>query len=780
MNDEHLHDDATDSLRVPRDLPGGGDTAPINSPNTRGPELERRGSLRVYVASSWRCERQPAVVEAIRRAGHRVYDFRHPAPGSDGFSWKQIDPDDAWLADPRRFVDGLQHPAAQRGFRLDMDALRAADACVLVLPCGNSAHLELGWAVGAGKRGIVLLDQPVSRPELMYLVCERSPASPTPPAICATLEEVIEELSVDRPRRRESVAVAAFVTSRDSRYLLLVQNRERAWELPGGHVEPGESLEHAARREVREETTLEVRLDPDLNSAHVFQHNKHLVVVLRGTARGLPPSKSADPQIERAGWFSRDDIPLHVLSDLPTAKLISQWACGEERSDERVTAPGRCEPTFPRCNDPRARSASLLTPRQLSSVRDELFKLDEQLAEEDELTLAVVKPDGVRRKLFYVILARIRREDLRVVALEERVMTDAQARSLYAEHVGKPFYGAVVAHATSGPSIVAVLAGRGAVEKWRAVMAEVRELHASHSVAHENVVHGADSVASAEREIALLMQTARASSPWDSLTPRQAAGLRRVLQRVASMSSARWDQHLRYEIEDEDADAAIAWVTRELGIVCPESAATACRWEARRVASKATPKLNVRVGSTSEHKTRAVVEACLRLGLNASVVSVSVKSRVADQPSYAAEILTGAHNRATSAWNGESDLAVGIESGIVSFAGTYMDVAVVAVKTETRHYYSTSAGFPFCEEDVAEARRRGFSANTIGQVMAERITGCDPTDGVSHVTGSRMSRAELLEQAVRLALSQWLESSRQEERATDPTGSGRATWSTEE
>jgi hypothetical protein len=141
--------------------------------------------MKVYVASSWRCPAQPAAVEFLRALRHEVYDFRHPEPGDDGFSWQQIDPDRAWLADPERLRAGLGHPIAQRAFALDMEALRGCDACVLVLPCGRSAHLELGWAAGAGKQTVVLLDRPVSEPELMYLACD---------AICTSLGEVAAAL----------------------------------------------------------------------------------------------------------------------------------------------------------------------------------------------------------------------------------------------------------------------------------------------------------------------------------------------------------------------------------------------------------------------------------------------------------------------------------------------------------------------------------------------------------------------------------------------------------
>lgn len=146
--------------------------------------------MNIYVASSWRNEvAHRAALNALRAAGHECYDFRNPVPGDNGFSWSQIDPDRAWLKDPKRFRSGLQHPIAQHGFGLDMSALRSADATVLVLPCGRSAHLELGYSVGAGKRTIVLLDSPMSEPELMYLMCD---------AICVSSQEVIEQLAKPR------------------------------------------------------------------------------------------------------------------------------------------------------------------------------------------------------------------------------------------------------------------------------------------------------------------------------------------------------------------------------------------------------------------------------------------------------------------------------------------------------------------------------------------------------------------------------------------------------
>lgn len=180
----------------------------------------------VYVASSWRNPVQTAVCAALRSVGIDHYDFKNP-PGGTGFSWKQVkteggpvsqavcehcarpiayatfralgfwEPDldtdpVAWrhadtgyascdfggrrFAAPKKGSDWeevdeylrmVAHERAIEGFDEDFGAMQKADTFVLVLPCGKSAHLELGWAVGAGKRTAILLEDPVE-PELMY------------------------------------------------------------------------------------------------------------------------------------------------------------------------------------------------------------------------------------------------------------------------------------------------------------------------------------------------------------------------------------------------------------------------------------------------------------------------------------------------------------------------------------------------------------------------------------------------------------------------------------
>jgi len=140
--------------------------------------------MKIYLASSWRNTKQPAVLAALRAAGFEVYDFRNPGPENYGFSWTEIDP--GWRGwDTATFREALNHPAAERGFSLDMEALKACDVCVLLHRCGTSSHLELGYAKGAGKKTVVIWEDGLE-PELMVKMAD---------AIVADVEECIAYLS---------------------------------------------------------------------------------------------------------------------------------------------------------------------------------------------------------------------------------------------------------------------------------------------------------------------------------------------------------------------------------------------------------------------------------------------------------------------------------------------------------------------------------------------------------------------------------------------------------
>ncbi|MDL2238153.1 hypothetical protein LJC56_10085 [Christensenellaceae bacterium OttesenSCG-928-K19] len=129
---------------------------------------------KIYVASSWRNDIQPNVVKYLREQGFDVYDFKNPAEGNQGFLWSEIDADwKRWNAS--QFIEALEHPIAKDGFQSDMLALATCDVCVLVLPCGRSAHLEAGYAAGCMlKRLLIYIPEEAGQqePELMYKMAD--------------------------------------------------------------------------------------------------------------------------------------------------------------------------------------------------------------------------------------------------------------------------------------------------------------------------------------------------------------------------------------------------------------------------------------------------------------------------------------------------------------------------------------------------------------------------------------------------------------------------------
>ena len=141
--------------------------------------------MHIYVASSWRNTYYPEVVQALRNAGHEVYDFRNPPSGDPGFHWTDVDPNCmGWT--PEEYQANLSHPLAQRQFTNDIEAMQSCDACVLVLPCGRSAHTEAGWFAGQGKQVFVLIpDKDSFEPELMYKLFTK---------VCVSMDELIESL----------------------------------------------------------------------------------------------------------------------------------------------------------------------------------------------------------------------------------------------------------------------------------------------------------------------------------------------------------------------------------------------------------------------------------------------------------------------------------------------------------------------------------------------------------------------------------------------------------
>ena len=128
-----------------------------------------------------------------------------------------------------------------------------------------------------------------------------------------------------------------------------------------------------------------------------------------------------------------------------------------------------------------------------------------------ERTLVLVKPDGVSRGLVGEVITRIERKGLTLAALELRTVDRALAEQHYAEHVGKPFFESLLEFITSGPLVAAVVEGERAIEAFRQlagatdpVKAATGSIRGDHALEVQfNIVHGSDSVDSAQREIKL-------------------------------------------------------------------------------------------------------------------------------------------------------------------------------------------------------------------------------------------------------------------------------------
>jgi len=127
-----------------------------------------------------------------------------------------------------------------------------------------------------------------------------------------------------------------------------------------------------------------------------------------------------------------------------------------------------------------------------------------------ERTLSIIKPNAVAKDVVGAILQRFESEGLRVAALRKLHMSRREAEGFYAVHQGKPFFDDLVAFMTSGPSVVLVLEGEGAIQKNRSIMGatnpanaaagSLRALYADSFT--ENAVHGSDAPETAAVEIA--------------------------------------------------------------------------------------------------------------------------------------------------------------------------------------------------------------------------------------------------------------------------------------
>ena len=126
-----------------------------------------------------------------------------------------------------------------------------------------------------------------------------------------------------------------------------------------------------------------------------------------------------------------------------------------------------------------------------------------------ERTISIIKPDAVAKNVIGDIYTRFEKAGLKVVAARMIHLSQEQAEGFYAEHKERPFFGALVSFMTSGPVMVQVLEGEGAVLKNRDLMGATNPADADAGTIRadfaqsidENAAHGSDSTESAAREI---------------------------------------------------------------------------------------------------------------------------------------------------------------------------------------------------------------------------------------------------------------------------------------
>jgi nucleoside-diphosphate kinase len=127
-----------------------------------------------------------------------------------------------------------------------------------------------------------------------------------------------------------------------------------------------------------------------------------------------------------------------------------------------------------------------------------------------ERTLAIIKPDAVGRHLAGDILKRIEASGLSVIGLRLMHLTRAQAQLFYAVHRERPFYGTLCDYMSSGPVVIAALAGEGAIKRWRDLMGATDPAKAAAGTirkdfgqnVEQNATHGSDAPGTAANEIA--------------------------------------------------------------------------------------------------------------------------------------------------------------------------------------------------------------------------------------------------------------------------------------
>lgn len=135
----------------------------------------------IYLIGSLRNPQIPTIAEQLRSAGHDVFDDWYAAGPNADDCWRDYE-----KARGHTLPEALQGHAAQNVFNFDRRHLERADAVVLAMPAGKSAFLELGWSLGRGKKGFILLDADPERYDVMFQFAT---------GVYDNLEDLIDELN---------------------------------------------------------------------------------------------------------------------------------------------------------------------------------------------------------------------------------------------------------------------------------------------------------------------------------------------------------------------------------------------------------------------------------------------------------------------------------------------------------------------------------------------------------------------------------------------------------
>src|SRR6185369_7512832 len=154
------------------------------------------GSLNIYLIGSLRNPKVTEVANRLRDEGFEVFDdWMAAGPEADDY-WQDYEKERG-----HTFAQALQGLAARHVYEFDRYHLTRADVGILMLPAGKSGHLELGWILGRGKTGFILLDGEPDRFDVMYLFAD---------GVFTALDELIVKLKEWAPRRPSVVPSVEF------------------------------------------------------------------------------------------------------------------------------------------------------------------------------------------------------------------------------------------------------------------------------------------------------------------------------------------------------------------------------------------------------------------------------------------------------------------------------------------------------------------------------------------------------------------------------------------